>query len=195
MMRGKRYQAARQLVDQTKLYPAKEAIKLAKKTSISKFVGKLEAHLVVDKIGQLGEVKLPYAGAREKKVVVADEKVLTQIKAGKIDFDVLLASPKMMPKLLPYARLLGPRGLMPNPKNGTLVADPEKAKARFSQAGLSLKTEKKAPVLHLVLGSLDQADEQLLANLEAVLQAVRPHGLKKVVLAATMGPAIKVKLD
>ncbi len=193
--RGKRYREAAKLVKKDHYYPLKEAIALAKKTSISRFVGNLEAHFVVRQVGKLGEVKLPYAGGKKKRVVVADDKVIAAIKAGKLDFDILLASPKMMPKLLPFARVLGPRGLMPNPKNGTLVDNPEKAKEKFSQAGLLLKTEKKAPVLHLVVGKLDQPDKELLANLEAVINALGKNNIQKLVLAATMGPGIKVAVS
>jgi len=192
--RSKRYLAARAQIDRQKFYPLAEAIALVKKTSLSKFVGNLEAHLVVSKIGEVGEVVLPHFQAKKKKVVVADEKVVAQIKAGKIDFDVLLATPKMMPKLVPFARILGPKGLMPNPKNGTLVEDPQKAKEKFSGGAVKIKTEKKAPVVHLVLGKLDQPDEELVANVEALIKALGKEQIKKMTLAATMGPGVKVKL-
>jgi len=191
---GKRFLTAKKKVDPKKFYPIKEAIKLVKETSVSKFVGKLEAHLVVSKIGELGELKLPYFQAQEKRVAIADEKILNQIKNGKIDFDILLASSKFMPELLPFAKILGPKGLMPNPKNGTLVKNPEKALTKFKNAGLKIKTEKNAPVVHLVLGKLDQKDEELIANVQALIKTLDPKNIKKLVLVATMGPGVKVKV-
>jgi len=193
-VRGKKYLAAKAKVDQNKLYPLAEAIKLVKETSISKFVGNLEAHLVVKQTGELGELKLPYFKGKAKRVVVADDQVIEQIKAGKIDFDVLLASPKMMPKIVPFARILGPKGLMPNPKNGTLVKDPEKAVKRFSQNTIKVKTERKAPVVHLVLGKLDQPDKELTANAKTLIKLLGAGQIKKMVLKATMGPGVKVKI-
>jgi len=193
-VRGKKYLAAKNKVDQNKYYPLAEAIKLVKKTSISKFIGNLEAHLLVKQKGQLGELKLPYFKGKARKVIIADDQVIKQIKAGKIDFDVLLASPKMMPKIVPFARVLGPKGLMPNPKNGTLVDNPEKAIKNFSGRAIKIKTEKKAPVVHLVLGKLDQPDKELVANTEVLIKILGANQIKKLVLKATMGPGVKVKL-
>ena len=196
-VRGKKYLAARNKVNQNKYYPLAEAIKLVKKTSISKFIGNLEAHLLVkpaSRRGRLGELKLPYFKGKARKVIIADEQVIKQIKAGKIDFDVLLASPKTMPKIVPFARVLGPKGLMPNPKNGTLVDNPEKAIKNFSSQAIKIKTEKKAPVVHLVLGKLDQPDKELVANIEALIKILGANQIKKLVLKATMGPGVKVKL-
>lgn len=193
-VRGKKYLQAKQKVDRNKLYSLVEAVKLAKETSISSFVGNLEAHLVVNEIGEIGEVSLPHYEGKRRKVVVADEQVVEQIRAGRIDFDVLLATPSIMPKLLPFARILGPKGLMPNPKDGTLVKDPEEAKKRFESSALKIKTEKKAPVVHLVVGKLDQKDGELVANLEALIKAVGKEKIKKMVVCATMGPGIKVQV-
>lgn len=192
--RGKKYLAAKTKIDSNKLYPLARAIKLVKEASISKFIGNLEAHLVVKQIGELGELNLPYFKGKSKKVVIADDQVVEQIKAGKIDFDVLLASPKIMPKLIPFARILGPKGLMPNPKNGTLVDHPEKAIKRFANNSLKVKTERKAPVVHLVLGKLNQPDKELIANVEALIKLLGPGQIKKMVLKATMGPGVKVKV-
>ena len=192
---GKRYQKAAKLIKKGSCYPLAKAVALAKKTSISRFVGNLEAHFVTSRVGTLGEAKLPYSSGKTKRVVIADDKVIAAIKAGKLDFDILIASPKMMPKLLPFARTLGPRGLMPNPKNGTLAEEPEKALEKFSQAGLILKTEKKAPILHSVVGKLSQPDKELIANLQSIIDTLHPNNIKKLVLAATMGPGIKVAIN
>lgn len=193
-VRGKRYLNSKKKVDVNIFYSPKEAIKLVKTTSLSKFTGNLEAHLVVKEVHDFGEVKLPHFEAKAKKIVIADDKIIAEIKEGKINFDVLLASPKIMPKLLPFAKLLGPKGLMPNPKNGTLTDNPEKAIAKFSENTIRVKTEKKAPLIHLVLGKLNQKDEELTANLEAFLRIFSPGQLLKAYLKATMGPSVKVKI-
>jgi large subunit ribosomal protein L1 len=194
-VRGKNYLQAKKKINPDKFYALAEAVKLVKETSLSKFVGNLEAHLVVNETGEIAEVSLPYFKAKQKKVVVANDKVVEKIKAGKIDFDVLLASPKMMPKLVPFARVLGPKGLMPNPKNGTLVNNPEEAAKKFSGGAMRVKTEKKAPVVHLNLGKLDQPDEELVANLEALIKAIGKAKIKKMTVCATMGPGVKVKIQ
>jgi len=193
-VRGKKYKTAKNRVDSNKLYSLPEAIELVKKTSIGKFVGNLEAHIVVRQTGDLGEVKLPYFKAKTKKIAIADEKIVEKIKNGKIDFDILLASPRIMPKLIPFAKVLGPKGLMPNPKSGTLVDDPKKVKAKFAKKTLKIKTEKKAPVAHLVAGKLDQPDKELIANIKALIKTINPNQIKKLVLKATMGPGVKVKV-
>lgn len=193
-VRGKKYLAAKAKIDATKFYPLTEAIKLVRETSLSKFVGNLEAHILIKQPGDFGEVKLPYFKGKAKKVVIADEKIVEEIKAGAINFDILLASPKIMPKLVPLAKILGPKGLMPNPKNGTLIENPEKAVDRFGGNEIKVRSEKKIPVIHLVLGKLDQKDEELKENVETLLKIFGPGQLLKLVLKATMGPAVKIKV-
>lgn len=193
--RSKQYQAANLKVDKNKLYSLKEAIKLVKETSVSKFVGNLEAHLLVDKTGELGEVELPHFKGKQQKVAVADSQTIEKIKKGKFDFDVLLASPADMKNLVPLAKVLGPKGLMPNPKSGTLVKDPVKAAQSWGEKGMILQTEKKAPVLHLVLGKLDQNQEELAANVEALIKALGKERIKRMTLTSTMGPGVKVALN
>jgi len=193
-IRGKKWQTAKKKVEPGKLYELDEAISLVKDTSFSKFVGSLEAHIMT-KIGGVNiDVALPYSTGKERRVVVASDKVIEAIKAGKIEFEVLLASPKMMPKLVPFAKVLGPKGLMPNPKNNTLVNDPEKMAKTFSGNKIKVKSEKKAPVIHVALGKLNQPKKELVANVQAVLKALADKKIQSVFLKATMGPAIKIKL-
>ena len=193
-VRGKKWQTAKKKVEKNKLYPLDKAIKLVKDTSFSKFTGSLEAHIMT-KVGNINiDVTLPHSIGKERRVVVATDKVIEAIKDGKIEFEILLASPKMMPKLVAFARVLGPKGLMPNPKNNTLVADPEKVAKNFSGNKIKIKSEKKAPVIHTTLGKLSQAKKELVANVEAVLKALEDKKVEAVFLKATMGPAVKVKL-
>ena len=99
-----------------------------------------------------------------------------------------------MPKLLPFARVLGPKGLMPNPKNGTLTDDPEAAVKRLSVAKTMIKTEKKAPVVHIVVGKVSQPVEELTANIDELVKVIKSNKIKKLALCATMGPCVKVEV-
>lgn len=193
-VRGKKYQEAKVKVKHDTLYPVGDAVKLVKETSYSKFDGAVELHLLVKKAGISANIALPNPAGKEKKIEVANEDTIKKLAAGKIDFDVLLATPDMMPKLVPFARILGPKGLMPNPKNGTLISDIKKAK-EFSGNTQSIKTEKEAPLIHTVVGKVSQPEKELEANIEAVLKAL--GGTKQIVKAyakATMGPSIKIKV-
>jgi large subunit ribosomal protein L1 len=192
-IRGKNYLSAKKKVGE-KTYKIDEAIKLAKETSFSKFIGNLEVHLVIDKKGESFDVKMPHFKGKEKKVVVLTDKVAADIKAGKIDFDILVASPKQMPQIVPFAKVLGPKGLMPNPKSGTLVDDPEKAAKKLSAGGVKIKTEKKQPVIHVIAGKLDQPDSELVANVETLVKKVGKTRISKISFCATMGPGIRVSL-
>ncbi|MEK7112108.1 MAG: hypothetical protein AAB875_02160, partial [Patescibacteria group bacterium] len=165
-VRGKKYQEAKTKLSAGQFYPLPEAIKLVKETSYSKFDGTVELHLVVKKTGTTAKVTLPHSAGKEKKVEIASDETIKKLTAGKIDFDVLLATAEMMPKLVPFARILGPKGLMPNPKNGTLLTDIKKAKS-FSAGTLNLKTEKEAPLIHSVVGKVSQNDKELIENAEA----------------------------
>ena len=193
-VRGKKYQEAKTKINPITLYPLPEAIKLAKETSYSKFDGSLELHLVLKKVGVSANVKFPHSAGKEKKIEIADEATVAKLKEGKIDFDILLATAEMMPKLVPFARILGPKGLMPNPKNGTLISDPKKAKA-FSANAITVKTEKEAPLIHTVFGKVSQPDKELIANAEAVLTALgKDKQIVKAYTKASMGPSVKVKI-
>lgn len=193
--RGKKYLAAKKLVDINKFYPLSDAVELVKKTSLSKFEGKVEAHVTVLEIGNCGEITFPHLETAAKKVVIVNDAVLADIKAGKIDFDVLIATPITMPKLLPFARTLGPKGLMPNPKNGTLTDKPEEAVKKLGAAKAMVATEKKAPVVHQIVGNVSQKEAELVANIEELIKVITPAKIKKLSLCATMGPGVKVLVE
>lgn len=189
--RGKRYQKAKILVDRTKTYSLSEAIKLLKKTSISRFSGTVEIHLVTRQTGLKGKVKFPHSTGKTSKIAIADDKFLKQIEKGKIDFNILLATPQMMPKLAKYAKILGPKGLMPNPKAGTITDNP-KDLAKKMAGKVQFRTEAKQPLIHQVIGRMDDSQKNLEENFQALLQAVDPKNIKKAVITSTMGPGIKV---
>lgn len=192
-VRGKKYQAARKALDKTKAYLIKDAVETLKKLpSATKFSQTVELHLNVIEKGLAGEAKLPYFKAKERRIAIFNDELASEIKAGKINFDILLATPADMPKILPLAKVLGPKGLMPNPKNGTIVPDPKSAVANFTSGGLHFKTEKDFPLIHSPVGKLNQPAEELIANIEAFIKAVQPKNIKKAFLKSTMSPSIKI---
>lgn len=192
-VRGKGYVAANAMVDKNKLYNLDDAIELVKKTSYSKFDGTVELHMVVKKQGLSTQVTLPFAAGKTKKIEIASEDTLAKLKAGKVDFDVLLSTPEMMPKLVAFARILGPRGMMPNPKNGTLIKTVEAAK-KYSSNSMTIKTEKDFPLIHTVAGKVSQPVEEIKQNTEAILAAVNKRVIIKAFMKATMGPSVKLAL-
>lgn len=199
-IRSKRYQEVAGMVDRTKLYPLKDAISLVKQTSLTKFDGTVELHVNLNPLS-LGEkkdyrtgVSLPHGTGKEVKVAIADDTILAEVEAGKINFDILVAHPQMMPKLAKVARTLGPKGLMPNPKTGTVTPDPEKRAKELSSGQVNIKTEPGNPIIHMPIGKVSFPDKNLIANIEAVLSALSGK-VAKVSLSATMGPGVKVALS
>jgi len=202
--RSKRYQEAAKLVDKTKTYPLPEAVGLVKKTSYTKFDGTVELHLNLnpntlgDKNppagGFRGSVSLPHGTGKQVRVVVADDAILKDIEGGKINFDILVSHPSMMPKLAKVARILGPKGLMPNPKTGTITEDVEKRVKELSHGQVNFKTEPENPIIHLMVGKVSFDDKKLIDNTNAILDAVGRNKIAKATMTATMGPGIRMQL-
>ncbi|MDP3994549.1 MAG: hypothetical protein Q8P91_01815 [bacterium] len=192
-LRGKKYLQSKSKIDKSKTYSFSEGLKLVKESSYSKFDGTMEVHFVVKKTGISSRVDLPFSTGKTKKVEIANEATITKLQSGKIDFDVLVATPEMMPELVPFAKILGPKGLMPNPKNGTLVSDVKKA-AKFSANTTSLKTEKDFPLIHTVIGKVSQNDKELTENFRALVKAIGDKQIVKAFLKATMSPSVKISL-
>ncbi len=195
---GKKYQEAAKLVDKNKSYTLPEALKLVKLTSITKFDGTVELHININPL-TLGEKKdirgtvtLPHGSGKQVRVAVADDKLLEEITAGKITFDLLVAHPSMMPKLAKVARVLGPKGLMPNPKTGTVTTDVEKRVKELSNGQVNFKSEPENPIIHLAVGKVSFEEKQLQENIEAVLAAMGRNKILKITLTTTMGPGIKL---
>ena len=222
--RGKKYQEAAKLIDKTKNYNLKDAIDLAIKTNTTKFAGTLEAHvrLGVDPRQADQNIRttlvLPHGNGKTVRVAVfapldicktakaagadiaEDEEFLKQLDKGTIDFDILISTPQYMPKLGKYARLLGPKGLMPNPKAGTVTTDVEKAVKESKAGKVEYRVDKQA-VVHIGLGKTDFKPEQLLENANAFFESLKnqkPASLKgtyvkSVYLTTTMGPSISIE--
>lgn len=209
---GKRYKEAAKLVDKSKNYPLAEAIDLAVKTANTKFDAAIEVHvnLGVDPRqadqNVRGTVVLPAGTGKDIRVAaVSDEseaeKLFAKLDKEDIDFDVLVATPDMMPKLGKYARLLGPRGLMPNPKSGTVTTDVKKA-VQEAKAGRVEYRVDQAGIIHLSVGKASFGPAKLTDNAEAVLSSIRgakPASLKGIYIksayvSSTMGPSIRLEL-
>ncbi|QQG43116.1 MAG: 50S ribosomal protein L1 [Candidatus Daviesbacteria bacterium] len=204
-VRSKKYQEISKDLDRSKSYPVSEAVDMVKKLSYSKFNGSLEAHIITAQTGVRGLISLPFASGRKIRVlafgknapssgadIVGDDSTLTQIEKGQINFDIIVTTPEWMAKLTKVAKILGPRGLMPNPKNGTITNDLKKALEGFQGGKTEFKTESKSPIIHLALGKLNQPTEELSANVRTLLQTLGKSKILKVSLAPTMGPSVKL---
>lgn len=187
---------------------------MVKKLSYAKFNATLEAHINTAQTGLRGLVSLPYASGKKLRILafgkgaeqsgadlVGTDEIIERISQGKVDFDLIITTPEWMPKLAKVAKILGPKGLMPNPKNGTITppaggsADGLKKAIEGFQAGKTeYKTESKAPVVHLALGKLSQPTDELSQNIQTLLQTIGKTRIKKVSLAPTMGPSVKLDL-
>ncbi len=222
--RGKKYQEAYKLVEKGKTYTLKDAIELAIKTSPVKFDASVEAHVRLGVDPRQADqnirttIVLPNGNGKTVRVAVfapldvckaakaagadiaEDEEFLKQLEKGEINFDVLISTPQYMPKLGKYARLLGPKGLMPNPKAGTVTMDVEKAVKESKAGKVEYRVDKQA-IVHIGLGKVSFGTDKLMENATAFfesLKAQKPASLKgsyvkSVFITSTMGPSISVE--
>jgi len=225
MPRSKRYSEVKKLVDPKKLYSVQEAVDLVKKTSNTKFEGTVEVHMNLGIDVRKSEqtirttIVLPHSTGKVKRVaafvpadkekeakdagadVVGGEELIAQIAStGKIaGFDVAVATPDMMPKMVKIAKILGPKGLMPNPKTETVGANVKKMIEELKRGKVTIKNDATGNI-HQAIGKTSLENANLVENLNAVIDAVRkakPAGakgtfIKRVVVTSTMGPAIGV---
>lgn len=192
-VRGKNYKNAKAKTDIAKLYKLPEAIKVLKSLSYAKFDETYELHMVVKKQGLNVSVSLPHSFGKSKKIEVANDETIKKLQTGKVDFDVLLATPEMMPKLVMFAKLLGPRGLMPNPKNGTLIKS-EKEASKFSVDQKTIKTEKERPVIHTAVAKMSMKETDVEENIQAVIDAISKTLIVKCYIKSTMSPSLKLQV-
>lgn len=207
-VRSKKYQARLKLVDRGKLYPLAEAVELIKKTSYTKFNGSVEAHINTISKNLRGLISLPYLSGKKLTILafgkgaeeaggdlVGDEKTLEEIKAGKIKFDILLTTPEWMPKLATVAKILGPKGLMPNPKNNTVTNNLKKAVQELRGGKIEYKTEPNGQIIHLMVGKIDQPSDEIQTNIKSLVNTIGKSKVEKITLAPTMGPGVRVDLN
>ena len=192
-VRGKQYQQKRGLVDKTKTYSSTEAVELIKQMSFSKFTGSLEAHLEVKEAGASATLTFPHSTGKSVRAEIVTEELLEKIGKGVIEFDVLIARPEDMQNIAKFAKVLGPKGLMPNPKNGTITPTPEKRKKELEAGAVTLRTEKKAPLVHTTVGKLSMDTKELAANVDALVKAFDVK-VVKLYLAASMSPSVRVTI-
>ncbi len=207
-IRSKKYQEANALVDHQQRYSLVEAIELAQKTSYTKFPGSLEAHINTSQKGIRGLVSLPFASGKKLTIlafgkdakdagadIVGDEDTIKEIQSGKLSFDVIVSTPEWMSKLAPAAKILGPRGLMPNPKSGTVTENLKKAVEDLQAGKVEYKTEPNGMVIHMLIGKSAQAASEIQANIKALYNLLGRSKIKKITLSSTMGPGVKVDLS
>mgnify|MGYP001294471146 FL=1 len=225
--RGKKYVAACEKIEKNKAYSKEEAVKLAKETSVSKFDSTVEVavrlNLDTKKADQQlrGAIVLPHGTGKTKKVlVIAKGENATKAKEagadyvgdvdmlGKIekenwfDFDVMIATPDMMPLLGKLGKVLGPKGLMPNPKTGTVTMDVTKAVNEVKAGRVEYRTDSFGNI-HGIIGKSSFTEEQLLENLNAFMATilkvkpatVKGDYVKNIAITTTMGPGIKILVN
>ena len=224
--RSKKYQEAAKLIDRTKKYSLEEACELVKKTSTSKFDATVECavRLNIDprKAEQnlRGAVSLPHGTGKTVRVLVVtkgakieeakaagadyagEAELLEKIKGGWFEFDVVIASPDMMGELGKLGRILGPKGLMPNPKTGTVTMDIEKVVKEFKAGKVEYRTDKVGNI-QVPVGKVSFAADKLKENIQTIyrqMMRIKPSTVKGVymqnlTISSTMGPGIKVAVD
>lgn len=224
--RGKNYRKVAELVEKGKVYELKEALELATKTNPTKFDASVELHVRLGVDPRQADqniratVGLPHGSGKNVRVavfapeadlakakkagadVVGDEEFLKQLDKEELNFDILVSTPQYMPKLGKYARLLGPRGLMPNPKSGTVAADVAKAVSEAKAGRVEYRVDKQA-IVHVSVGKVSFGVDKLLENTNAFLESLKaqkPSSLKGTYVkttsvSTTMGPGIKVSTD
>ena len=224
--RSKKYQEAAKKVDSSKIYSLEEALKLAVETNPSKFDASVEVHVRLGVDPRQADqniratVALPNGTGKTVRVavfapesdheaakkaganVVGDEALLKQLDKEELNFDVLVATPQYMPRLGKYARLLGPRGLMPNPKSDTVSPNVAQAVKEAKAGKVEYRVDKQA-IVHLSVGKVSFGADKLLANAEAFTRSlasqkptsIKGDYVKSMSISTTMGPGIKVEFS
>ena len=224
MKKGKRYTEAAKLIEKTSLYDLEEAVSLVKKSASAKFDETIEAHFRLGVDGRhadqqvRGAVVLPHGTGKSVKVLVfakgdkvdealaagadyagGDELVPKIQNDGWLDFDVVVATPDMMGVVGRLGKVLGPKGLMPNPKAGTVTMDVAKAIADIKAGKIEYRLDK-TNIIHCPVGKASFSEEKLTENFNALMEAIvkaKPSALKgqylrSISLSTTMGPGVKV---
>ena len=222
--RGKNYRKVVEKIEKGKVYELREAVELALATCPAKFDTTLEAHFRLGVDPRQADqnirstVSLPAGTGKTVRVAVfapldlakkataagadiaEDEEFLRRLDKGQLDFDILISTPQYMPKLGKYARLLGPKGLMPNPKAGTVSVDLEKAVKEAKGGKIEYRVDKQA-IVHVGLGKVSFGTDKLMENLNAFLEnlksqrpaSIKGQFVKSAYICTTMGPSVKIE--
>lgn len=196
--RSARYSVAASQIDRLKFYSLAEALELVKKVAYTKFDGSIDIHVNLTPAkktdeGIRGMVTLPHGTGKERRVIIITEELIEKIEKGWTDFDVAIATPEMMPKLAKLARILGPKGLMPNPKSGTVTSEPAKVAEEMKGGRIEFKSDSLGNI-HQAIGRISWPAEKLTANYQTLLNALPKGRVRRATLAPTMGPGVKVLL-
>lgn len=211
-VRSKKYQSSLSNFDKSKLYSNNEAIELVKKLNYTKFDATFEAHVVMKEKDQKATLTFPHSTGKSVKVMafvspdkekqakdagadfVADSETLSKIEKGEVTFQAVVATPDWMPKLGKLAKILGPKGLMPNPKAGNITQDPATVIKALKGGQVTVKTEAEAPLIHTVLGKVSYKTSDLEDNLTALINALGSTKIASITLKSTMSPGVKVQI-
>ncbi|HSX48535.1 MAG TPA: 50S ribosomal protein L1 [Candidatus Nanoarchaeia archaeon] len=220
---GKNYRAAAELVDKNKQYELREAVELAQKTSKVKFDASVELHLnlgvdprqadqmvrasIVLPAGTGKSLRIAVFAPEAKQAdakkagadIVGEKDLLAKIEKGQIDFDILISTPDLMPQLGKVAKVLGPKGLMPNPKSGTVTADVAKAVSESKAGKIEFRIDKQS-IVHQAIGKVSFKTDDLETNAKTLIDAIlkaKPSAakgtyVKAMAITTTMGPGIKL---
>ena len=225
-MAGKKYIAAKKLVDPKKVYSVAEAVDLAKKTSTTKFDSSIDIAIKLNvdttKAEQQlrGTMTLPHYFGKVSRILVIDDSItfeqakmagadffggdekIAEVKDGWLDFDVLITTPKFMPKISKLGKVLGPKGLMPHPKLGTVTTDVLKTIKEFKGGKSTYRTDTYGNV-HMIVGKASAANEKIIENIDALISfiktkrpsTVKGEYIKSIYISSSMGPSIKVAFE
>ena len=194
-VRGKKYQASKKKINKDKKYSVSEALKTLKSIKYTKFDESVEIHMNVEEKGLNGEVEFPHSIGKSERVSIVNDELLEKIEKGIIEFDVLISHPSFMPKLAKYAKVLGPKGLMPNPKTGTISTNPESVVKKYNKGTLRWKTESKFPLIHQMIGKISFDEKQLVENIKVFIDSVQKNKIQKMFIKTTMSPSIEIDLE
>jgi large subunit ribosomal protein L1 len=213
--RGKDYKTALSKIDKTKTYPVSEAIRILKEATYSKNNNTVEFHINLGLDMEKAEHKIrtmitfPNGTGREIKILTISanetpkiEDIISKKLIPGRDFDLVVAHPEIMKDLAKVAKVLGPKGMMPNPKSGTVSEDVEKTASELKKGATEIKTEKSAPVIHGIIGKLDFEDNKLVENFEALITKIKESRppkvkgayIKSIYLCSSMSPSVKISL-
>jgi len=223
MKRSKKYKKALENIDKSKEYTLEEAIELLPKVNICSFDSSVDIHLKIrlkekqKKLSIKGSTKLPNKVGQSVRIavittnehqeeaksadIVGGEDLIQKIEKGEIDFDILIATPDIMAKVAKLGRILGPKGKMPNPKNGTVTTDLDGTIESYKEGKTNFKVDKQGGI-HMKIGSINMEKEKLQENIITFLKAVyqeiknlNPVPFKSIILAPSMGPSIKLDVN